>query len=1512
MTLPSLRTHCNPTLIVRIIARVSALTLVTLFAVSVSRAQSCENTPGGGGESMSASATIDNTTNQVANGGFVTSGTKVWLNSTATASGQCTGMAWNCQTSPCVCQETGYVYQRTINHTNVYVDISTSTGLNGTYFVGTVQFLNAYDHVLSSGSPNTTGPNSMILSVPGTYTFRFKGVINTTPCNIQPDETPEASVTIYVSANDGAENYGANSCSGEVGKPINVTNGNMYLEQTDYRLPGLGDGLVISRTYNSKNQTAGLFGFGWSSILDESIVAQGSDLLRLNLPDGRAVYLARSGGGNVFTPQQPRNFYAQVTKNVDNTYTLAFQDGRVHQFNANGRLLSFADRNGNTITLTLNSSGNPTTITDASGRTVTLTYDSFTKIATISDSTGTIATYVHAFWNRLTSVTYADGSKFTFTDTFSGNNVYLTSVKDALNNVLESHTYDSQGRALTSEIAGNGTERYTLTYVSATETDVTDALNRVTKYFFDSSKGRNVVTRVEGNCGCGNSQVTQWAYDNQLNVTSKTDALNHATTYTYDANGNRLTVTDATGTITYTYNSFGDVLTVTDQMGGVLTNTYDSHANLLTVKDALNNTTTLTYDSHGQLLTITDPRNNVTTFLYDTYGNLTRRTDALNNQTNMTYDARSRVTTITNALNQVTSYEYDLAGRLKKIIYPDTNFLLFTFDLGGRRTKIKDPRGNETTYVYDAAYRLTSETNANNKTTSYTFDSMSNLTSVTDQLNRTTNLYYDDFDRLTKIKYPEATTGAGRLEENFTYDLAGNLLTKTDQAGRVTTFVYDTADRVTSTIDPAQKTTAYEYNGRSQLTAVVDAINQRYEFVHDALGRLTQEKKGTATKSFVYDAVGNRTQRTDYNAAVTNYTYDGLNRLTTISYPDTTSVTYGYDVLSRMITATNPMGTVTLGYDNRGRVNSVTDVFGQVVSYSYDANSNRTQLSLNGSSQATYQYDLIDRLTQLTDSGTLNTTFAYDNADKLTSRTLPNGVVSTYEYDGLDRLTRLKHVKGVNTLADFQYQFNTANNISQMTDGAGTHTYTYDSLDRLTAATHPVGQTNESYTYDDVGNRTASHQGSSYTYQPFNRLVSANGTTFGYDTNGNQTSRTDASNSWTYSWDYENRLKQASLLGGVSVSYGYDALGRLAQRVSTTPKTDRFVHDGADVVRDLDGSNNTVADYLNGPGIDNKLRKNSSGSTSYLLTDRNSTTRTITDANGNIVSSLTYDSFGQLSSATVERYTYTGRELEADSGLYYYRARWYDAANGRFNSEDPIGLEGGINTYAYVGNNPLLYVDPSGLDPETAAQAITNPTNWTGSGYYTGTSFAWDGSRRGWYDQKVANMPKGPDDLTDFLNRNRYKYETRRTSSPFGRHLAEELAERRDPGSNSIAKRLTRSGARRTNAGVDKLGRAFKWGGRAAIVISIAIAAYNIYSAPACARGQVAAEEVGGFAGALAFGYAGAEIFGGVGFMIGGPLGGGIGSLVGGIAGGAYGYSLGRNAGAEYYRAFGGQACPCQ
>jgi YD repeat-containing protein len=271
------------------------------------------------------------------------------------------------------------------------------------------------------------------------------------------------------------------------------------------------------------------------------------------------------------------------------------KNGSVQQFNSAGKLLSLTDRNVNTTTLTYGGNGFLSSVTDPFGRMLTVTANANGLVTSISDTMGTVGTYAYGGNSELLSVTYTDNSGFNFS--YDGN-FHLTTATDALGNIVESHSYDGQGRALTSEKQG-GIEHYSLSYVSNTETDVTDALGRVTKYTFDKSKGRNVVTRVEGLCSCGGggSQVQTWTYDSQLNLTSMTDALNHAMSYTYDGNGNRLTQTDAIGTVTYTYNGFAQVLTRTDQLNGITTNSYDGQGNLLTATDALNNTTTFTYNT---------------------------------------------------------------------------------------------------------------------------------------------------------------------------------------------------------------------------------------------------------------------------------------------------------------------------------------------------------------------------------------------------------------------------------------------------------------------------------------------------------------------------------------------------------------------------------------------------------------------------------------------------------------------------------------------------------------------------------------------------------------------------------------------------------------------------------------------------------------------------------------------------------------------------------------------------
>lgn len=1123
-----------------------------------------------------------------------------------------------------------------------------------------------------------------------------------------------ATVTLFVFDNDDAENAGrCSTCSGgggaiAVGGPINVTNGNMYLQQTDYHLPGAGPELNITRTYNSKLQSTGLFGRGWSTVFDASIKVYASTFVRLNMPDGRAVYFTRPNSSSAFAPVE-KDFHGQLNQNGDGSFTLSFKDGGTHQFNGAGKLVSLADRYNNQTTLNYDAGGKLASATDPFGRLLSFTTNANGRVLSISDSLGTIATYTYGSGSQLLSTTYADSSAYQFA--YDGS-LRLTSVTDALGHVLESHTYDSQGRALTSEKQG-GVERVTLNYVSDTRTDVTDALGHVTKYTIDKSKGRNVVTRVEGACPCGgtNSQIQTWAYDSQLNVSSITDALNYTTTFTYDADGNRLTETDETGTVVYTYNQFREVLTRTDQMGGLTTNTYDTSGNLVATTDALGKTTNVTYNTRGLLVTVTDARSKVTTAAYDTNGNLVNKTDPLGHETQFGYDARGRITNVTNSLGHATSVAYDPVGKPAQLTRPDGTSTTYEYDAGGRLIAMTNAKGARSSYGYDGANRLTSEIDPLGSSTSYSYDLMSNLTARTDAVGRVTNYEYDELSRLAKINYPPATTGGTRLFETFVYDAAGNVIQRTDPAGRTTFFGYTNASRLDHTTDANNQTTLFEYDALGRMTALTDALDQRYRFNFDAVGQLKHIRRGTAVMSFTYDAVGNRKQRTDYNGALTTYDYDAVNRLKTISYPDTTTVSYTYDKLSRLQTATNENGGINFDYNKMNRLTNVTDVFGQLIEYSYDDNGNRTKLSLNAAVLANYRYDVLDRLTKIIDASSLNTTYGYDVTNKLISRRLPNGVLSTYQYDGLDRLTRLLDAKGASTVADRQYQYSTAQQITQIIEPTNTRSYGYDVVDRLTSAayTNP-SQSSENYAYDSVGNRTSSHLSASYAYQRFNRLTNTSSVSYEYDANGNLISKTDAGGTWTYNWDFENRLKQVIKPGGESVSYKYDALGRRIQRTPSAGVSTNFVYDGQDVIKDINSDGSTV-DYLNGPGIDNKLRLTDSRLAAtgplYFVQDQLGSTTALTNSNGGVVAQIKYDAFGNSTGSSLTRYDYTGRERDPDTGLIYYRARWYDPQVGRFISEDPIGLAGGINQFAYVLNGPINKSDPQGLFNEDVHYYLT-------------------------------------------------------------------------------------------------------------------------------------------------------------------------------------------------------------
>ncbi len=241
---------------------------------------------------------------------------------------------------------------------------------------------------------------------------------------------------------------------------------------------------------------------------------------------------------------------------------------------------------------------------------------------------------------------------------------------------------------------------------------------------------------------------------------------------------------------------------------------------------------------------------------------------------------------------------------------------------------------------------------------------------------------------------------------------------------------------------------------------------------------------------------------------------------------------------------------------------------------------------------------------------------------------------------------------------------------------------------------------NEQYTYDATGNRTTGPQaGTQYTIDLGNQLKASSSASFTYDANGNIITKTEGGTTHTYSYDGENRLIEVKNNGNSIASYKYDPFGRRIEKTVSGVIT-KYLYDGANILYEYDGADNITARYTHNLGIDDPLGIEKDGKLYTYHKDTLGSIRTITDSAQKTINTYSYDSFGNTNQtgALSQPYGYTGRELDTETGLYYYRARYYDPGVGRFIQKDPIGFRGGINVYNYVGANPLNWVDPRGLD----------------------------------------------------------------------------------------------------------------------------------------------------------------------------------------------------------------------
>jgi RHS repeat-associated protein len=820
-------------------------------------------------------------------------------------------------------------------------------------------------------------------------------------------------------------------------------------------------------------------------------------------------------------------------------------------------------------------------------------------------------------------------------------------------------TYDQSHLMLTMADPNGGT--VTNVYDgSGRVTRQTDAMNRLTQFAY--TPGQTTITHPNGNQtqdiyengeliqetqAFGTLLAAKWLYSYDqvsLGVATVTDPNGHTTINTWDANGNLLSKTDALSqTTSYTYNGFNEVVNATDALGVATTNTYDATGNMTKTATPVTGTTQYA----------------ITTFAYDTQhpGDTTQMTDPNGKAWQYGYDTNGLRNRTVDPLGGTTTSSYDNVGRLQSVVSPRGNVVggnpsayttTFTFNAYGDRLSALDPVSHLTTYKYDANGNQTVIIDGNNHQTSYAYDADNELIQVV----------------------------------------------RADGSALKT--IYDGNGKVTQQIDGLNNVTTYQYNALNQRKTATDPLNRSTQYTYDGVGNLltVQSPKDTAVS---------------YSLG-----YDQVNRLKSITYSDghTPNVSYSYDADGQRKQMVDGTGTSTYTYDSLHRLTQNTNGNGAQVQYGYDLMGHVTSLLYPGGTGAVIKtYDDAARLASVTDWLKNTTRFGYDPNSNLVTQTYPNGAVASFTYDAADRLMQIVDTASAGQFLNITYNRDSKNQIN----GENSTTYTYDANSRLSAAS--TGTNSMSYTYDPADNLATLVSGGNSTTQVYdiaNELQSAttmNGSTlvqkfnYGYDANGNRTSRTDKNNVVTsFGWDQANRLTSY----GSTATYAYNGDGlRASKTVSGT--TSQFVWDV------VDGLPLTISDgagaYVTGSGGLPLEQVNGSAVTFYHQ-DQLGSTRDLTNASSGTVAAYSFDAYGNLTStppSVANPFQFGGQYLDSESGLYYMRARYYDSSVGQFIARDPAGSVT-REAYAYASNSPLNISDPTGLGPPRDENTQDPPT----------------------------------------------------------------------------------------------------------------------------------------------------------------------------------------------------------
>jgi RHS repeat-associated protein len=1073
------------------------------------------------------------------------------------------------------------------------------------------------------------------------------------------------------------------------GDPVAMSTGEEILELTDFSLAGPAP-LNFIRTYRSSQSHENIgMGYGWRSNFHLKIVAVSSEQeseqhgLMLHNEEGRRVHFA--------LPQLGQTSY-QIAEDL------------ALRLETNGSLVLLKPDNSQWVFV-------PSAIDkqqwqlhqvlDSLGHYLQCYYDKNNRLSRI-DYTRKRGIELH--YNQQGTLQRIDAVEQTKTG--------LTPVQQQ----LAVYQYDAELNLIAATNMAEQTEHYQYQQHLIIERQRASGF----KHYF-TWEGQGPKAKCIRNWGDDGYYDYHFEYEQQRNKTISTDSRGQRWQYFHNERNQLIKKIAPDGaTWLYSWNKFGKKTAETAPNGSV---------------------TRYYFNELGQLKTVEQADGAISHFEYNDYGQRCGFIDAEGHHWRREYTAGGLLKAEIQPNGSKTSFQYNEAGQLSKKIAADGQSTLYHHNDEGQLLAVKQ---------HNAIER-------------YSYDLLGRLNGVSDAAGLVTEYQRNNAGQITQQRQYSSAAPDQVHTVNYQYDSAGRLISQQNPLQQTSKWHYAGLSQPVKRLQADGSGLNYEYDKERNLTAIMRSDGARYAIDYDGQERpIMLTGFDGRSQQYQYDTSGKVSQVTDAGQRKIKLKRDLRGRIIEQVAQHQQHIHnnhFHYNKLGRLLRASNGQRKLRFNYNGNGQLTEQWQDDWRC-QYQYDNSGRITQLALADDNVLQYSYTPQGQLASVTLNQQKLFTSQYDNVGREIARQFNSGLALTQQFDAFSRLSQQHWQKGPSANAKANVEINSQNNqqrqrhyqysalhqlVNIQDSQNGETAYHYNELDQLTAKIHNQdGSQNEQHQWDSFGNP----QGDEIEVQQ-DRLIRYLQNHYQYDESGNQISVSSKGKRQQRQFNGFNQLtcffNNIEGIGAVT-RYEYDALGRRSAKITREGRTDYLWQDNTLLGEHHNGE---FTWYIYQPNSHQPLALIKNGKVYFYQLDQLGTPLSLTDSENTIVWQAHYSVFGQAS-VTINNIDnpirFQGQYYDKESGLHYNHFRYYDPETGRFISQDPIGLLGGINHYQYAPNH-INWVDPLGLVCKEAFKNIKGVTysgrihrmekpeqtvtTWTAGSWNVNTSHRYSGPGQG-------------------------------------------------------------------------------------------------------------------------------------------------------------------------------------